>query len=268
MTPRTKKPRPDIYRTTVMKDTHPPYPELWLEVFIQADRGEYPLFVDMFLRARCLRADTPDQADLVIFGGGVDVDPMLYGEKGHNSTHFSVKRDEEDIALYEKCLELGVPMFGVCRGAQFLHVMNGGKLWQDVNNHVGDHEMWDPINKQAITVSSVHHQMCVSNRLGGMDLLGTSQMSTKRVGPDPETVATGLCQEVEAFFYRDTASFGVQGHPEYKGYGNFTAWTLKQIQELICSNPDMEVVGRNRRLKKSFIHERNERADTKAKALN
>lgn len=259
---------PKEYRVSLLRNNCLEYPELWMEVFIAGDKHEERAFAEMFVQARCSKADDPLKADFVVFTGGADVNPIYYDEERHPLTRIDSRRDEEDLKLYELCLNNGIPMFGVCRGAQFLHVMNGGKLYQDVDNHVGDHAMWDTkANKIIRKVSSVHHQMCIRNPTGGMIVLADSGKATKR-WKNPTDTAHGSHMDVEAFFYRDTCCLGVQGHPEYKGYNEFMKWTLDQINELIVCNPDVELVDRYRRLKLDVREMRDKKWAEKVKELN
>lgn len=246
-------------RVTLIKDTMLEYPELYLEIFVAGDTAvmnDEARFAGMFARAGCKRAASVLEADLVVFGGGSDVCPALYGESKHSTTHFSDVRDSSDMALYMLCLEQGIPMFGVCRGAQFLHVMNGGKLFQDVNNHCGDHAIFDLKKKIRIEkTSSVHHQSVRNNILGGMDILATAALSTKR-HKNADSFDIGLSTDVEAFFYRDTCCLGVQGHPEYSNYHFYTKWCLDLIQDYVVTNPDIEFEGSVRRIKQDLRDER------------
>jgi gamma-glutamyl-gamma-aminobutyrate hydrolase PuuD len=242
-----------------MRDHSLIYPDLFLEIFVAGDwdvRDDESRFAKMFSRARCTRAASPDKADLVIFGGGSDVNPALYGAEVHDKTYFNSDRDTADTILYTECLEKGIPMFGVCRGAQFLHVANGGSLYQDLDNHYGDHRMWDLVNKAWIDkVSSVHHQACRPNVPGGMTILATACVSTER-HIDNSEVLNGHGMDVEAFFYRDTACLGVQGHPEYDNYPYYTKWCLDLIENFVNCNPDIEYVSGKRRIKPSLLEER------------
>jgi len=256
------------HRVTLLRDSFLDMPQLWMEVFIAGDRYEEAAFAEMFIRSKCTKAVTPEKADLVVFTGGEDVNPILYNEVRHHSTLFDSKRDEEDIKLYEICLNEGIPMLGVCRGAQFLHVMMGGKLYQDVDNHNGDHPMWDTKNKILIQkISSVHHQMVIPQ--DGMEILGASGKAKHRWLND-KVFDNESKMDVEAFFYRDICALGVQGHPEYKGYNHFMQWTLQQIEDYIGKNPDTEVRDRVRRLKEEFLLERNAKMeeDLKLKEMN
>lgn len=227
------------------------YPELWMEVFIAGDKSEEVAFAQMFAQAACTRANSPDEADLVVFTGGADVNPALYGEEPHSSTHWSESRDKQDILLWEHCVKNGIPMFGVCRGAQFGHVMKGGKLYQDVDNHYGEHSMWDVKSRFLVSnVSSVHHQM-VRPGNKGMDILADSHAASVRY-LNPTQKVSGMLEDIEAFFYRDVCFLGVQGHPEYRGFENFTKWCLDRLNEYVIENPDVELIGNVRRIKESL----------------
>ena len=246
-------------RITIMKDHTLEYPDLFLEVFVAPDptvRDDEARFAQMFARAGCKRAKSVLEADLVVFGGGSDVDPALYNESRHETTHYDRKRDDADMALYLLCVENGIPMLGICRGAQFLHVMNGGKLFQDIDNHYGNHGMTDIKSMQRIEkVSSVHHQSVRSNLAGGMEILAVTAASTKR-HKNADTFDIGHQSDIEAFWYRDTCSIGVQGHPEYSGYNFFTKWCLDLVNDLVCINPDIDWFDKNRRIRPELIAER------------
>lgn len=249
------------HRVLVMKDSHMDYPDMWLDVYVAGDEYEQAAFADMFVQACCRKAKSPLEADLVVFTGGADVDPALYGEKAHPLTHFRPERDESDIKLYKLCVDNGIPMFGVCRGAQFGHVMNGGKLFQHVDGHNGDHSIYDVIGKRVIhKVSSVHHQMV--RRHTGMTVLAENGSATVRWMNDKEKIE-GHVMDVEAFFYRDTCFLGVQGHPEYKNYSKYMQWCLDLIQKYVVENPDIALTDRYRRIKKDLLELRKDATEAK-----
>lgn len=254
-------PKEATRKITILKDTTLEYPVLCLSIFVQPDpavRDDEARFARMFARSGCRRAPSVLEADLVVFGGGSDVDPVLYGETPHPSVYSNPDRDAVDMDLYLMCLEHGIPMLGICRGAQFLHVMNGGKLFQDVDEHYGDHSMWDINRKQRIDkISSVHHQMVRENVKGGMEIIGTSAKSHDR-WIDANNKQVGTHADIEAFFYRETCCVGIQGHPEYEGYHYFTKWSLELIEELVFSNPDLYWTdSKNLRMKPELMEERN-----------
>lgn len=240
----------------VLRDDILDWPDMWCEVWLEGESDQENVRLrQMFLKGMCRGAASPEEADLIVFGGGIDVDPALYGEKRHKSVAFSTARDKRDMELYKIGFEKGIPMFGICRGAQFLAVMNGAKLYQDVNNHQGDHKMWLVEEQKTLPkVSSVHHQMV--RQSPNMDVLGVAcKQSTNRALNDKDTEA-GPQDDIEAFFFRDTCCFGVQGHPEYSGYTQFQHWVLKKIQELQIENTDLHLNGRYRRIRPEIIERR------------
>lgn len=263
------------HRVTVLKDHALEYPALYLDVFIASDnRFENAQFAQLFSRARCTKADTPDEADLVIFTGGEDVDPALYGRTAHPKTKYNTGRDSEEIDLFLHCKTNGIPMFGVCRGAQFLHVMHGGQLYQDVDGHYGDHSMRDLKGFLTIDrVSSVHHQMVKSNIKNGMEIIAVSRKSQNRYLDEVE-MEMGSIADIEAFFYRETCSFGVQGHPEYQDYNQFAIWTLEKINQLVLENPDIDLIkhpgekSSRRRIKPDLLEQRQTFGPVSHKELN
>lgn len=99
-----------------------------------------------------------DDADIVLFTGGEDVTPSLYGEEIHPSTYYNTDRDEKEMEVFNS-IPADKLVIGICRGSQFMSVMNGGKLVQNVNKHglFGTHSI---IGKDgAFEITSTHHQM-------------------------------------------------------------------------------------------------------------
>ena len=77
--------------------------------------------------------------DGLIFSGGSDLDPALYGQEAHPETRDIVAaRDEAELALLRGALERDVPVLAICRGSQVLNVALGGDLVQHLPEVVGD----------------------------------------------------------------------------------------------------------------------------------
>jgi gamma-glutamyl-gamma-aminobutyrate hydrolase PuuD len=246
-------------RVSVLRDTHLSYPELWLGVYLVGPPIDCYGFPELFARADCYGVKKMDSADIVVFTGGADINPAIYGEKPHNSVAWDEKRDAEEIAIYEECLKKGIPMVGICRGAQLLHALNKGKLYQHVDGHHGDHFLWDMVKKIHLPkVSSVHHQMVIENEK--MEVIATtSGKSTDRWLSPTSSETGGMAREVEAFYYPETCCLGVQGHPEYKGYAAFSQWFLRLLEDVITLNVDLEYKGGDkgpRRLRPEIIAQR------------
>jgi putative glutamine amidotransferase len=79
-----------------------------------------------------------DALDAVIFSGGSDVDPELYGAEPHPETDVPhLHRDAAELALLHAALERDMPTLAICRGFQLLNVARGGDLIQHLPEEVG-----------------------------------------------------------------------------------------------------------------------------------
>lgn len=108
--------------------------------------------------------------DILMFDGGSDVSPGIYGENKHHSTICNPQRDFIEMTLYRYYLNASTKYAGICRGSQFLNVMGGGKLYQDLYSLNRGHSMRHNVmvllgtklrkfvNLDLIHVNSTHHQ--------------------------------------------------------------------------------------------------------------
>jgi len=79
--------------------------------------------------------------DGIVFSGGADVDPALYGADAHPETaEPQARRDAAEMALLRAALERDLPTLAVCRGVQLLNVARGGDLVQHLPEKVGHDE--------------------------------------------------------------------------------------------------------------------------------
>lgn len=76
--------------------------------------------------------------DGVIITGGADVNPARYGqEKGPHTEEPEDLRDALEDTLLGAARGIGMPILGICRGAQMLNVHLGGTLHQHLPDVVG-----------------------------------------------------------------------------------------------------------------------------------
>jgi len=143
------------------------------------DSGAYPVILAPIPDKETIKRLLNGVDGLLVTGGG-DIDPELYGESRHPKCGMpNSDRDETEISAVQIAVEMGLPVFGICRGHQVLNVALGGTLIQDipslVPNHVThteegnrrplhcvdlvDETMLKDIEcETSIMVNSIHHQ--------------------------------------------------------------------------------------------------------------
>ena len=114
-----------------------------------------------------------ENADALILSGGSDVSPKFYNCANENLVRTTdVARDEFEKKILEIALNKKIPVLGVCRGLQFVNVMLGGTLYEDIqtynfDNHtncnhnilIQDNTIISEITKLKFgNVNSSHHQ--------------------------------------------------------------------------------------------------------------
>lgn len=82
--------------------------------------------------------ETLSAVDGLVFCGGPDLDPGIYGQDlSPHTTAVSPERDAGELALLSAALKRDVPVLGVCRGMQLINVAYGGTLVQHLPDTVG-----------------------------------------------------------------------------------------------------------------------------------
>lgn len=94
--------------------------------------------------------------DGLLFPGGQDVDPALYGEAPLPACGAPCReRDAMEKILFDAALQLDKPVLGICRGIQLMNVLTGGTLYQDLPSQrpTGvEHHMTPPYDRAVHTV--------------------------------------------------------------------------------------------------------------------
>ena len=158
------------------------------------------------------------EADVIIFGGGADIDPVSYGEETNKRTYSSPGREKMERSDFFEALELKKKMVGICRGHQFLTVMAGGKLIQHVNNHSGDHTI-TTFDERTVRANSLHHQMINPYGMNNKDykILAwtSSNISDSYLGGKEKSITLPWdFKEIESIYLPKIDALGYQYHPE------------------------------------------------------
>jgi len=91
--------------------------------------------------------------DAVIFTGGHDLHPSLYGQSLHPKTEpMHQRRQQFEIALFKRADELRLPILAICLGHQLAYVARGGELIQ----HVDDLNLKPPVVHHAESAEAFH----------------------------------------------------------------------------------------------------------------
>lgn len=188
-----------------------------------------PEYEKMYTDRGWFIVDQLEQADLIQFTGGADVSPELYGEKNTKS-HCNMARDKVDMLMYASALRQEIPMAGICRGGQFLNVMNGGKMEQDISGHCTSHDIEYENTKDkiiSVPVSSTHHQHMLPHE----ELAFVIATSSGKKAPKGMN---------EVVYYKYTNSLCFQPHPEMRGYKKCQDFYFMLLDTFLFENEDDE----------------------------
>ena len=185
-----------------------------------AEAGGLPLMLPL--------TDDEEQIDQLIalcdgflFTGGQDVDPSLYGEdKDAVCGECCPGRDAMEAKLLSAALKLDKPIFGICRGIQFINTALGGTLNQDLpSQHPSEieHHQHPPYDVPVHTVTPIP-----STPLAG--LLGDEafavnsyhHQAVKELAPAWSAMAVAPDGIIEAAYMPGKRFvWAVQWHPEF-----------------------------------------------------
>lgn len=185
-----------------------------------------------------------DMCDGILFTGGQDVNPTLYGEKvtpEYQATkpELSAERDAMEPPLLDTMIRLDKPVLGICRGIQLINACLGGTLWRDLpSEHPSDvkHHMMKPPYDAFGHDVTVEPGTPLDDMLNGMPQSRVDESTMKRnddgnwsiavnsyhhqavrtVAPTLKVMATATDGITEAV-YRPESRFlwAVQWHPEF-----------------------------------------------------
>lgn len=142
-----------------------------------------------------------DSCDGFIITGGLDIDPIFYGEDDDNSILTKAEIDFFDRKIVNYCKDNQKPLFGICRGMQAINVFLGGSLYQNIPGHNNVEHLLKSTSDffdDSFMVNSIHHQ------------------AIKYLAKDLVVLAksTDELELIEAVKHKKLPMIGVQWHPE------------------------------------------------------
>jgi putative glutamine amidotransferase len=170
--------------------------------------------------AKAVRFTPGDEVTLeglsgLVVGGGDDIGAELYGGIPTPDVRIDPARDELELSLLEKALAVGMPILGICRGAQILNVHLGGTLHTDIHEVFEDApKMRTVLPRKSVTLEEDSH-LARLLRCNPCRVNALHHQSVDRLGEGLRVVGrdeAGVVQAVET--QGDDFLIGVQWHPE------------------------------------------------------
>lgn len=172
---------------------------------------------------------------ILLLHGGEDISPKMYNQRSNKYVSADdsklSRRDELERDLVDAAVARGIPIIGICRGAQLLCAMAGGKLVQHVENHHRDHAVETYDNRNLI-VTSCHHQMMYPFDVEHRLLAKSCISSPVHLGENNEEIEMPC--EPEVVYFPQLKALAIQPHPEWMGPSTpFVAWLRDVIKEVM-----------------------------------
>lgn len=168
--------------------------------------------------------------DGILFSGGQDVSPELYGETPSaaylaTNPELSPERDRMEPIVLREALHDDKAILGICRGIQFINAALGGTIWHDLPTEVPsdvEHHMPNPPYDRLghmVTLAKGTPLADLMESAGEGDRIAVNSyhhQAVREVAPGLVVMAKADDGVVEAL-YRPASRFcwAVQWHPEF-----------------------------------------------------
>lgn len=184
--------------------------------------------------------------DGLLLPGGIDIDPIYYGEDNYSSFSTDPEKDEFERHVFHLSREKGIPILGICRGFQLIvreyllfnpelekfmefqqHISHHNQVdGQQLNRNVFQHFVNfipknlygnDDSNVNSMPVNSMHHQCLIINFLK-TNVIGVKNFRmaawTKRgIKNEKKTENEFVCEAFKVIKW-GARILAVQWHPE------------------------------------------------------
>jgi putative glutamine amidotransferase len=156
----------------------------------------------------------------IVFSGGHDLDPGLYGQSWHpKAEHIDPVRQRFELALMAEVEKRRLPTLGICLGSQLMNVYRGGSLHQflpEVERPSAiEHRKLDAVARRHPT--KLDERSALGRAIGKAEISVNShhKQAADRLGGGLRVVATAADGIIEGFEDPSFPLFAaVQWHPE------------------------------------------------------
>lgn len=184
-----------------------------------SEAGGFPVMLPLETDRAALE-QAAEMCDGLLFTGGHDVSPRLYGEMPLTQCGECCEaRDKMESDLLELALAADKSVFGICRGLQFINAALGGTLYQDLPTQLPSdvtHRQSPPYDQNAHSVELLPSPL--------LDLLGERKIgvnsyhhqAVKTLAPELKATARSSDGIIEAAYMPNKRFvWAVQWHPEF-----------------------------------------------------
>lgn len=177
--------------------------------------------------------------DMLYLPGGLDTAPLNYGQTPtYRTSNQDVFKEFFAQNKLQQYIDNGVPIFGVCLGAQMLAVHFGCELTQDLMWHAQSKDRWATAHEvfvcneagertskgKGMEVNSHHHQALTTDKM-------SERIRPLFVAYNEDSSLTGDGNIVEAFKVKNKNIYGLQWHPEEL----FDGFSVRIMNEMLES---------------------------------
>lgn len=205
-------------------------------LFLVSDQNVKKTFYHLFDQILWYEGQKITADDTLLLEGGTDVNPQYYYEaRGLHTDEPDKRRDSLESFVWNTFNKAGAGSIGVCRGSQFLCVLNNGRLVQHVTGHGGNHPV-ELLDGTRIEVTSTHHQMMYVTKESHGKILAKADPNRSKwyFNGSNQNIVMPDSIEPEIVWFPKTKSLAIQGHPEYLDNDHpFPRYCQKLVKEYL-----------------------------------
>ena len=193
----------------------------YIDQFAKACKNKNIVFVMVPVNERQIDK-IANLVDGMIFTGGDDIDPSLFGQKRHVTVKDvePARRVKFDMNLIKKLVKQEKPVLGICLGAQEMNIVFGGDVMQDIDSEIPSSN----INHRCSATRNCHSIKIKENSLlekilkkKHIDVNSRHHQAVGKIADNFHATAVAQDGVVEAIECKTCKNFtlGVQWHPEF-----------------------------------------------------